>query len=688
MRKFFLFLLGVQTFSFYAFADELTICTATINSKEERESFQQHLKGENFKFVELTDFQSQVQEKSGNSSQWFENACSAGVKCDVLVISGHYGGRFFSKETNLSLDTDTLEKHSCNSSCDGIIKHPREIFLFGCNTLASRDKDNRTPEQYRQVLLADGIPPDQAEYFVQARYGVLGSSFKERMQRIFTEVPNLYGFDSVGPSGKTVRPFLDRYFQKIPDYHNHLLKISVQKSVDLLQQVQDVTSNLNNKILASVLKNTSFTQCPGMSSEDPAFPLRNEVCELYRADLSLDEKLAIIIGMLEKDNFMLFIPSITNFFKNHRKSLENNPAAKKFLNSTQLRPEILAKLDQLITRLDYSPVLQVELAMIQTMFGAMDKKQFQQKAKYFLRNNLKNLQRIDNLQVLCSLRSDQLEINVDYEDLAPSDLLTPVGIAAFNCLKTNDPRITKKLIEGFKKLSKKEFTALAPTLMLAMENVPETDQELTNLAKKYLSSKVELLPMIAARLVLAKSKSTKDQEDAITMLFSKADGISVLDDYLKKTEEKNDLIAEKAMNKIFLAKDRNPNLLTSIFARVASNQYSKMAEFLAYLEKAPSEVKDSITGQLMSEKFNHPQFGQWLFPQFVKTNFQDPKFGAFIDYFQQVALNQEQINTLVDILKKNTADEVTADLLRKMIKKHQNIALSEDDQRLLSATPL
>ena len=114
-------------------ASRPTVCTVTINSSDERELFRSHLE-KDFDFVELTDFA-----KLESKGDWFLHSCKQGIRCDVLVISGHFGGSFFGS-SRLRLSLEQLERRSCRSSCDGILRHPKEVFLFGCNTTAGKER--------------------------------------------------------------------------------------------------------------------------------------------------------------------------------------------------------------------------------------------------------------------------------------------------------------------------------------------------------------------------------------------------------------------------------------------------------------------------------------------------------------------------------------------------------------------
>jgi hypothetical protein len=71
-------------------ADSKTVCTTTVNSSDEREAFRRGLPADKYRFVELVE---------RGRSDWLASACAQGIRCDVLVISGHYDGRdeFYSR---------------------------------------------------------------------------------------------------------------------------------------------------------------------------------------------------------------------------------------------------------------------------------------------------------------------------------------------------------------------------------------------------------------------------------------------------------------------------------------------------------------------------------------------------------------------------------------------------------------
>src|SRR6185369_15141422 len=64
-------------------AGKTTVCSITVNSSNEKDAFQRNLPKDKYQFVELLE---------RGLRDWFPAACEQNVQCDVLVISGHFGG--------------------------------------------------------------------------------------------------------------------------------------------------------------------------------------------------------------------------------------------------------------------------------------------------------------------------------------------------------------------------------------------------------------------------------------------------------------------------------------------------------------------------------------------------------------------------------------------------------------------
>jgi hypothetical protein len=317
-------------------SDKFTVCTLTINSDNEANLFKKKLApASRFEFVELLPSQGgssgeSQSGKSGGSENWFEDACSQlkaeSKTCDMLVISGHFGGTFFGS-SGKRLPLETLERMGCNQACPGIMNSPKEVFLFGCNTLAGKGKDTRTPEQYRAVLRAevnaqgDRLFSDaQVEEIVAFRYSEFGHSNRERMSRAFSSVPHIYGFDSVAPAGKNAEASVSAYLNAIPDYGKHLEQIELEQATkgmaDTLKQIKvmnDTGQLKPNRAIDTAFKCTNFAQCCGTYSEDTA-----NFCTVFDPSKTLASRLSILKGLLSGPEGTKYLQLAKQFFEQNQ----------------------------------------------------------------------------------------------------------------------------------------------------------------------------------------------------------------------------------------------------------------------------------------------------------------------------------------------------------------------------------
>lgn len=233
---------------------------------------------------------------------WLGDACRAGLRCDVVVVSGEFGGRFFG-DYGFSLGLQELEEASCDPACAGLFRAPREVFLLACNTLATKDEDTRTPREYLQVLLDHGFEQATAERVVQMRYGPIGPSFRESLRRVFLGVPRLYGFASVAPRGAVTAPMLERYFTATGDYARHLERAGGETD--------------RNAALRAAFAGTSFVQEAGLRADDPGAADREIVCRLYDERRSVGERLAVASELMGRSDFLRFLPTMEVFLRRH-----------------------------------------------------------------------------------------------------------------------------------------------------------------------------------------------------------------------------------------------------------------------------------------------------------------------------------------------------------------------------------
>lgn len=114
---------------FVEFSQAETICSMTFNSNNEINLFKKyHSKGN--EFVELlnpTSPEVEIDPVNYNNSNiykyfskpkseyWLSGLCQKRIKCDTLVISGHFAMQFFGDLINEELYLQTMEKLSCSN---------------------------------------------------------------------------------------------------------------------------------------------------------------------------------------------------------------------------------------------------------------------------------------------------------------------------------------------------------------------------------------------------------------------------------------------------------------------------------------------------------------------------------------------------------------------------------------------
>ncbi|MEP6942249.1 MAG: hypothetical protein ABI981_04910 [Betaproteobacteria bacterium] len=261
--------------AFDAHADRSTVCTVTVNSPDEREILRKMLPAERFGFVELVE---------RGRPDWLASACRQGVRCDVLVISGHFDGgtEFYSDRVDAreSLPVEELERASCSQSCSGLFSQLKEVYLFGCNTLNPATVESTAAEVSRSLVRA-GYAQADAEQVARTLNASHGESNRDGMRRIFADVPVIYGFPGQAPLGASAGPTLGRYLQATSS--------------------RDVATGRASSSLLGAFASSSMSVAAGMSRADPRADYRRDVCQFFDEGLSPAQRLAFIHGLLNRE---------------------------------------------------------------------------------------------------------------------------------------------------------------------------------------------------------------------------------------------------------------------------------------------------------------------------------------------------------------------------------------------------
>ena len=256
-------------------AQPKTVCTITVNSPDEKEVLRRSLPADEFRFVELVE---------RGRPDWLASACRAGVRCDVLVISGHFDGgtEFYTDRVDQRefLPVDEMERVSCSDSCPGLFSELKEVYLFGCNTLNPDELTSAAADIARRLVRA-GVEPADAERMSRALSDRYRESNRDRMRQIFKDVPVIYGFSSKAPLGPYAAATLDRYLQSSPR--------------------REFGSGQPSAKLVSLFAPASMTVASGLTEGDPDAGFRRDACRFADDRLSAAQKLGFVHELLRRE---------------------------------------------------------------------------------------------------------------------------------------------------------------------------------------------------------------------------------------------------------------------------------------------------------------------------------------------------------------------------------------------------
>jgi hypothetical protein len=418
-----------------AAAERQKVCTFELNSADEVGVFRDRLPAEDFELVDLTP---DAPPASGTTTvrtgatPWLPQVCREDLRCDVVVFSAEFGGCFFGT-SGLSLGLPEMEAASCQDSCDGLFHAPREVFLLGCNTLATKAQDRRTPADYLQVLLSHGFERSLAERVVALRYGPLGSSFRETQRRVWSSVPRIYGFASVAPSGPHAAPVLNRYFDLAGDYRRHL-EVSGR-------------STARNTALFAAFRDTAMTQIAGLTPDEPAAADREEICALHDSSRSVAERLRTTRRLLQRDDFLAFLPNVELFVSAHPRSQlgrEELAIFEDIRGQARARDEVL----ELVRGLPVS-ALRMELANLAVHLDWMSRPEFRRIAVDGAHELLGGFLTSEEIDIVCEIvKHEPVGDTFEFESLPDYAFQKPEGLRLLDCLSPPDPRVSARLVEA------------------------------------------------------------------------------------------------------------------------------------------------------------------------------------------------------------------------------------------------
>lgn len=325
-------------------ADRKTVCTITVNSSDEKESFRRSLPDKDFQFVELVE---------RGRPDWLASACHKDVRCDVLIISGHFddGSEFYSDRPGVteSLPTAELERVSCSDACPGLFSQLKEVYLFGCNTLQAEPLTNPSGEIGRS-LIRSGYSPVEAERLTRELGERYSDSNRDRMRHIFKNVPVIYGFSSKAPLGPLAGPLLDRYLQSSGG-------------------IEVGTGHVSPK-LVGLFSPMSMTVAAGLRASDPDAGFRQDACHFSDDRMSSAQKLAFVHALLGREmaEVRLFLDRIEGYIASLSEADRQSPGVAEALREIALDKDARARYLQFANDAD-EPAVRVRMIDLAAQLG-------------------------------------------------------------------------------------------------------------------------------------------------------------------------------------------------------------------------------------------------------------------------------------------------------------------------------
>jgi len=453
------------------------VCAFAFHTPDELAAIRSHLAPSDFDFIDLTPLGEEGAEamppessvaaaSTNNTPGWLIDTCRADLRCDIVIYSGEFAGGFFGKY-GVSLNVQEMEEASCLARCQGLFHDPREVFLLACNTLATKSADDRTPEEYLDVLRAHGFSRADAERVVDLRYGPLGPSFRESMRRIFMGVPRIYGFSSVAAGGEATAPRLHQYFQGQGDYAQYLTRAARDSSP-------------NKELLAS-FAGTSLVQTTGLTPLEPAAADRALVCRLYDDTQTVIERLRIVHQLLARRDFLSFVPTVEVFLSRHPPE-QLHADDRQVFRDIQLLEAPRREMKELMYRLNVS-ALKMQLAHLGLQLGWITPEESHRFAVAGAKQLLAEPLSSEVVDIGCELTKYDAPAGAGLrsEDIPEELLWHPEGFRLLDCLSPADARVSVRMLAGLENID--ESTRQWAAYVLS-RRLPLDDTVLTALARR------------------------------------------------------------------------------------------------------------------------------------------------------------------------------------------------------------
>ena len=398
-------------------AEKKTVCTITVNSPDEKEVFRRHLSRDQFDFVELVE---------RGRPDWLASACRKGIRCDVLLISGHFddGTEFYSDRLDARefLPVDELQRVACSDSCPGLFAQLREVYLFGCNTLDPQGVNSASADVVRSLVRA-GHTPDEAAQLARRLGELHGESNRDHMRRIFKDVPVIYGFSAKAPLGAAAAPTLERYFRS--------------------ESVSEVGSGRASARLLNLFAPSSMTLASGASDSDPQAQYRRDVCHFYDDRLSPAQKIGFVHELLDRDaaEVRMFLDQIEKYSASLSESARASPPVAQALAQIAGDAPARARYLELARDAEETAVRARMIALARTLGWLSPQEEREEIVRMLAERLTRDSVSAAEVELACSLnKKESLGRELDRLQVSPGQPGSVPNAAVLACLGSPDGR--------------------------------------------------------------------------------------------------------------------------------------------------------------------------------------------------------------------------------------------------------
>ena len=464
--------------------ERFQVCSMTLNSSDELDVFRGHLDPDRFSFIELVPPHHQVE--SYDEGRWLSQVCPLPqLKCDILIVSGHFAGMFFGTDNDYVLPMSELEQLACRKSCPRVLGNLKEVYLFGCNTMANKKNSSRTPSEYLNVLVEEHeMARDLAEMVVAGRYSIFGPSFKDKMEHIFSKKTKIYGFPDLSPLGSQARPLLKNYFRSIKNEYG-----SFYEYLNQTFYLNPKAGKENKYFSEAFSPVSSVEQGRGFSSSHSRKRTYNRICSLHDESKPELEKLKTVKKLLRKGEGLFAFSAIKTFLIERGEGFSGSSLSlfEEIKEMSNEKEKFLKAYSEMNRGLSY--IRSQVLHFLKTL-GWVNSSYYQKE----LRSTLLPLvdrpsrQSFDILNALVTFdKLNPSDIGVEYDDLQNRYLQNIWSVLMVDTLRFRHPQMARDLM-NYCILNMKKDLVICYQVLKTLGHLGVQDPEIISVMKGFLGS--------------------------------------------------------------------------------------------------------------------------------------------------------------------------------------------------------